>query len=235
MPLITCKGLTVSYDRRIAVSDVSFTVDDGDYLAVIGKNGSGKSTLIKALLGLIPVQSGTISFDGIKQSQVGYLPQQTAAQRDFPASVYEVILSGCLNSLGGGLFYKKQHKELALKKAEQLGLSDVLAKSYRDLSGGQQQRVLLARALCATDKLVILDEPVASLDPVVTAEFYDILHKLNRENGVTVIMVSHDVLGIKQSATKVLQLDTETAYFGSFEEYSNTETGRQLLGGGADV
>lgn len=233
MPLISCEGLTVSYDRRIAVKNVSFSVDEGDYLAIIGENGSGKSTLVKALLGLIPIQSGSVKFDGMKQSQIGYLPQQTLAQKDFPASVYEVILSGCLNNLGG-LFYKKQHKERALEKAGQLGLSDLLTKSYRDLSGGQQQRVLLARALCATEKLLILDEPVANLDPLVTSEFYELLHNLNRDKGVTVIMISHDLSGLK-SANKILQMDTETAYFGSLEEYKNTDTGRKLLGGDADA
>jgi len=222
MPLIDCENVTIGYDNYIAVKNVSFNVDRGDYLCIVGENGSGKSTLMKGILKLLPLISGSIEFGDIKQTEIGYLPQQTIIQRDFPASVYEVILSGCLSRRGLKPFYSKKEKNLADEKIEQLDIKHLRNKSYRDLSGGQQQRVLLARALCSTDKLIVLDEPVAGLDPVVTAELYKLIQKLNCDLGVAVIMISHDIHGVLPFANKILHLNTEAMFYGSVEDYKKS-------------
>ncbi|MDF2949871.1 MAG: ABC-type Mn/Zn transport system, ATPase component, partial [Sedimentibacter sp.] len=167
-PLLNCNNLSFYYDNHEAVKNVSFSVFEGDYLCIVGENGSGKSTLLKGLLGLKNPSSGSILYNGIKQTQVGYLPQQNSDKHDFPASVFEVVLSGCLNSKGLNPFFNKKDKQKATENIEKLGIENLSKQSYRDLSGGQQQRVLLARALCATEKLLLLDEPVSGLDPVVT-------------------------------------------------------------------
>ena len=193
MALISCKNVTMGYENQLAVEDVSFDIEDGDYVCIVGENGSGKSTLLKGLLGLLKPRAGEIAFgDGLKQNMIGYLPQQTIVQRDFPASVWEVVLSGCLNRRGMRPFYSPAERRIASANIEKLGIGGLVKKSYRDLSGGQQQRVLLARALCATEKLLLLDEPVTGLDPVVTSELYALIRQLNRE-GVTIVMVSHDI------------------------------------------
>lgn len=234
MALISCEHATIGYENQIAVNDVSFSLDEGDYLCILGQNGSGKSTLMKGILKLLPLQKGTIVFQGLSQTEIGYLPQQTMIQRDFPASVQEVVLSGCLNQLGLKPFYSKVHRRLAEEKMEELGIMSFKKKSYRDLSGGQQQRVLLARALCATNKLLLLDEPVAGLDPLVTAEFYALVHNLNRKKGISVIMVSHDIPGVMQSATKILQMGTKALFYGTPETYAKSNIGKMMMGGNAD-
>ena len=194
--LIECKNLTAGYEGMPVVKNLSFNVSAGDYLCIVGENGSGKSTLMKTLLGLRSPLCGEIIFgDGLKQTEIGYLPQQTAAQKDFPATVREVVLSGCLGRKGLSPFYSKADKKQCDDNIELLGITHIAHRSYRNLSGGQQQRVLLARALCATKKLLLLDEPVSGLDPIVTAEMYEIISKLNREQGVTIIMISHDLQG----------------------------------------
>ena len=194
MALIDCRGVSLAYDGKTVVSGLDFQVNSGDYLCILGENGSGKSTLIKGLLRLKEPVCGSITYgDGLKKNEIGYLPQQTVIQRDFPATVYEVVLSGCLSSLGRRCFYGKKEKSAALSNMEKLGIGDIKNACYRELSGGQQQRVLLARALCATKKLLLLDEPVAGLDALVTGELYRLIEKLNRETGITVIMVSHDM------------------------------------------
>ena len=194
--LIECKNLTAGYEGMPVVKDLSFNVSAGDYLCIVGENGSGKSTLMKTILGLRSALSGEIIFgDGLKQTEIGYLPQQTAAQKDFPATVREVVLSGCLGRKGLSPFYSKADKKLCDDNIELLGITGIARRSYRNLSGGQQQRVLLARALCATGKLLLLDEPVSGLDPMVTAEMYEIISRLNREQGITIIMISHDLQG----------------------------------------
>ena len=232
MSLITCKNVSFSYEGMTVLTDVNFSVESGSYLCIIGENGSGKSTLIKGLLHLKNPSGGTITTgDGLHPREIGYLPQQTAAQKDFPASVWEVILSGCQNHPHFPPFYTAEDKKNALHNMELLDLIPLKKRCYRDLSGGQQQRVLLARALCATTKLLLLDEPVTGLDPLMTKEMYQLIRRINREQKVTVIMVSHDIQNILPDATHILQLDQRQVFFGTTEEYRKTEAGKQFLGG----
>lgn len=230
-PLIKCENLNFFYDRHQAVRDVSFSVHEGDYLCIVGENGSGKSTLLKGLLGLIAPSSGSVSFNGIKQTQMGYLPQQTHVQKDFPASVFEVVLSGCLNSKGMNPFYSRKFKQRAYENMEKLRIENLSKMSYRDLSGGQQQRVLLARALCATEKLLLLDEPASGLDPIVTSEFLRLIEELNKEQGVTIIMISHDILSSIKYAGVILHMDTSARFYGSVHEYRETPLFKRMIGG----
>ena len=231
MKLIECQGLTMSYEGVTVLSDVSFTVESGDYLLILGENGSGKSTLVKGILGLKEAAAGRISFNGITPRQIGYLPQQNAIQKDFPATVREVILSGCLGAGGFGPFYTKKQKETADECMHHLHLEDIRKKSFRDLSGGQQQRVLIARALCAADKMLLLDEPVTGLDAVVTAELYDLISHLNTVHGATIIMITHDIANGLKYADKVLHLAAGSSFFGTVEEYTATEFYRNMTGG----
>lgn len=230
MALISCEHLTMKYDGRTAVDDVSFALEAGDYLSIVGENGSGKSTLIKGLLGLIKPASGAVLFSGLNRREIGYLPQQTEAQKDFPASVAEVVSSGCLSRRTFPPFYTAADKRLVRETLEKLEIGGLAKKCYRELSGGQQQRVLLARALCATRKLLLLDEPVAGLDPVITAQLYALIDRLNREHGITVIMVTHDVHSAVQCGNKILHMDTQAAFFGTREEYLTTDICRRMMG-----
>lgn len=231
MALISCKNLTMSYENQIAVEDVSFDIESGDYVCIVGENGSGKSTLLKGLLGLMTPKSGSIVYgDGLRHDMIGYLPQQTVVQRDFPASVWEVVLSGCLNRRGLRPFYSAAERGIAESNIAKLSIGSLKGKSYRELSGGQQQRVLLARALCATEKLLLLDEPVTGLDPVVTAELYALIRKLNGE-GVTIVMVSHDINCSVHNAGKILHMDTGVQFYGPAREYMESDLCRKFLGG----
>ena len=230
MTLIRACDLALGYDGKTVAENINFTVNEGDYLCVIGENGSGKSTLIKTLLGLNKPVSGSLE-TALDLKKIGYLPQQTAAQKDFPASVWEVVLSGRQNHPHFPPFYTKADKEDALRNMELLDLLPLKKRCYRDLSGGQQQRVLLARALCATKKLLLLDEPVTGLDPVMTNEMYQLIRRINREQNVTIIMVSHDIRNILPDATHILQLDQKQVFFGPTNEYLKTEAGKQFLGG----
>ena len=192
--------------------------------------GSGKSTLMKTLLGLRAPLAGSITFgDGLHKNEIGYLPQQTPVQRDFPASVQEVVLSGCLNRCGLRPFYSKAERALAARSMERLGIAPIARRCYRELSGGQQQRVLLARALCATRKLLLLDEPVAGLDPKVTAELYDLVAELNRTDGITVIMISHDIAAAVQYASHILHIgEGQRLFFGTAAAYLNSPVGQMF-------
>ena len=233
MALISCKNVTMGYENQLAVEDVSFDIEDGDYVCIVGENGSGKSTLLKGLLGLMKPRAGEIAFgDGLKQNMIGYLPQQTIVQRDFPASVWEVVLSGCLNRRGMRPFYSPAERRIASANIEKLGTGGLDNNSYRDLTGGLQQRVLLARARCATEKLLLLDEPVTGLDPVVTSELYALIRQLNRE-GVTIVMVSHDINCSVHYAGKILHMDTGVLFYGPSEKYLESDVCRRLLGGDA--
>ena len=230
--VITCKDITLGYENMTVLEKVSFELNEGDYLCVVGENGAGKSTLIKCLAGLKKPTEGEIVFSsGISRSDVGYLPQQTAIQRDFPASVREVVMSGCLNHSRLIPFYTKADRERAARHMEELGITELADRSYRELSGGQQQRVLLARALCASEKLLILDEPVTGLDPIVTAEIYEIIKEVNQKYRMTIIMVSHDVKTAVRNANKILHLKHTALFFGSTEEYVRSTTGREFIGG----
>lgn len=232
MPLISVRNLSVYYDRKPVLRDVSFDVEQGDYICIVGENGSGKTTLMKGILGLIPVKNGSFFFgEGVKTNNIGYLPQYNPLQKDFPASVMEVVLSGCLNQMGLKPFYSSKEKGKATRNLSQLGILNTKNKSYKTLSGGQQQRVLLARALCAADKVLFLDEPVSGLDPIITAEFYQIIQELNM-TGITVMMVSHDVKTAVKNASKILHLGRNSVYFGTTENYLNSEIGKKYLLGG---
>lgn len=232
MALITCKDVCLGYDGQAVLQDVNFEVCRGDLLCVVGENGSGKSTLIKGLLGLKAPLSGTITLgDGLKHAEIGYLPQQTELQRDFPASVMEVVLSGRLNGMPGRPFYSKADRAAALENLERMGVEDLKNQSYQALSGGQQQRVLLARALCATKKLLLLDEPVTGLDPVATGELYNLIKLINLCNDITVIMVTHDIEAALRYATKVLHLGKTQLFFGTTEAYKKSDPARRFLGG----
>lgn len=228
MALLSIENLTVGYEGEAVLDNISFSIDKGDYLCIVGENGSGKTTLMKTMLGLIPPIKGQIKHgDGLKKNEIGYLPQQTVVQKDFPASVREIVLSGCQNRSRFIPFYTKEDKQLAAEKLEELGIADLSGRCYRDLSGGQQQRVLLARALCATGKLLVLDEPVAGLDPVVTAEMYDLISVLNRK-GIAVIMISHDLNMALEYASHILHIGNDV-FFGTKEEYLNSNIGIQFI------
>ena len=220
MALIAMKDVTIAFEGDVAVDRVSFEVERGDYLVIVGENGSGKSTLMRAMLGLVKPRSGRIAYgDGLVKNRIGYLPQQTAAQRDFPASVEEVVLSGCVNRMGRRCFYNRSDREKAKRNMALLDVERFRRRSYRTLSGGQQQRALLARALCATEAMLLLDEPVTGLDPAAAAEFYDVIRNLNRKHGVAVVMVSHDLGGAMRDAGKVLVMNRGMDFFGPVADY----------------
>ncbi len=231
MELLRLTDVSVGYEGKPVATGLSLTLQEGDYLCIVGENGAGKSTLMKTLLNLRAPLSGSIVFsDAIARNEIGYLPQQTLVQRDFPATVWEVVISGCLNRSGLRPFYTKAQKETAQQWLEKLDMASLKKRSYRALSGGQQQRVLLARALCATKKLLVLDEPVAGLDPIVTADLYALIQRINREDGITIIMVSHDIGAALQYATHILQVSGDNNFFGSVEEYRQSALGSLFLG-----
>lgn len=222
MAYITCRELVPGYEGRAVAPPLTFAVEDGDYLSIVGENGAGKSTLMKTLLGLQEPLSGEIDYgDGIRRNEVGYLPQQTVVQKDFPASVWEIVLSGTLSSERFHPFYTKGQKERARKQMERMEIWDLKKDCYRDLSGGQQQRVLLARALCAAEKLLLLDEPVSGLDPRVTHDFYQLIAGLNKE-GMTIIMVSHDMDAALGYSSHILHVGKQS-FFGTKEDYVSSD------------
>ena len=228
MSYIEAKNLIVGYEGEAVGDPISFTVNPGDYLCVVGENGSGKSTLMKTLLNLQKPLGGTIEVgEGLKKNEIGYLPQQTPVQKDFPASVREIVLSGCQARCGLRPFYNREEKALAEENMKRMDISDLANRCYRDLSGGQQQRVLLARALCATKKILLLDEPVSGLDPRVTLQMYELIEGLNKE-GITIIMVSHDIAAAVRYADHILHIG-DTVFFGSKEEYLNSREGKYFL------
>lgn len=233
MEQLRCEDLTLGYEGKEIVRGLSFSVSKGDYVCIVGENGSGKSTLVKVLLGLHTPISGEVKRARELTHGIGYLPQQTAVQRDFPASVEEIVLSGFAGRMGLRPFYTKRERERARANMERLGVASLAGRCYRELSGGQQQRVLLARALCATGELLLLDEPVAGLDPKATAELYAIIEELNRKDGITVLMVSHDIATALTYADRILHIGHEV-FFGSREEYLDSSLGRAFATGGEE-
>ena len=228
MALITARNLSLGYDAHSIVEGLNFTVSAGDYLCIVGENGSGKTTLMKTLLNLQEPFGGQILIgDGLKKNEIGYLPQQTMVQRDFPASVREIVLSGCQGRCGLRPFYSKEEKQLAEDNMKRMGIAHMANLCYRELSGGQQQRVLLARALCATRKVLLLDEPVSGLDPKVTVEMYHLIADLNQE-GITVIMISHDIAAAVRYASHILHIGAKV-FFGTRDEYLESEVGQYFL------
>ena len=228
--LLACRDASLGYEHRALLEHLTFTVRAGDYLCVVGENGSGKSTLMKSLLGLLPPLAGTIDCPAQRAGAIGYLPQQTSAQRDFPATVSEVVLSGFSNRRAR-FFYTAEERSTALMNLGKLGVLELKDKCYRELSGGQQQRVLLARALCATRKLLLLDEPVTGLDPVATGELYNLIKLVNLCNDITVIMVTHDIDAALRYATHVLHLGHQQLFFGTAAAYKQSDAARRFLGG----
>ena len=221
MAQLTCTSLVLGYDGKEILENISFSVNSGDYLCIVGENGSGKSTLMKTLLGLqAPIRGKVLTGYGLKQNEIGYLPQQTEVQKDFPASVREIVLSGCQGRCGSRPFYNREEKKLAADAMEKMQIAPLAKRCYRTLSGGQQQRVLLARALCATQKMLLLDEPVSGLDPKVTAEMYALIQKLNYEDGITVVMISHDLNAALQYASHILHIG-DRVFFGTKAAYLN--------------
>lgn len=236
MAILTCRDLTLGYEGKKVVEGLTFAVESGEYLCIVGENGSGKSTLMKTILRLKAPLSGQISTgDGLKQTEIGYLPQQTVVQKDFPASVREIVLSGCLNRCGFRPYYSREEKALAEMNMGKMGIASLAKRCYRELSGGQQQRVLLARALCATRKLLLLDEPVAGLDPKVTAEMYALIEKLNRDEGITVVMISHDIAAATRYASHILHISSKPLFYGTTADYLQTPIGKAfvMMEGGA--
>ena len=232
MALLTCKDLSLGYDGKTIVKNINFEINKGDYLCIVGENGSGKSTLMRTLLGLQSPVSGKITTgDGLKPKEIGYLPQQTPVQRDFPASVKEIVLSGCKSKNGFHPFYNSDDKQTAQKMLKKLGIFDLSERCYRELSGGQQQRVLLARALCATQKLLLLDEPASGLDPKVTADMYKLIEALNKTDGITIIMISHDIEAALRYADHILHIE-KAVFFGTKGEYLKSEFARRFEFGG---
>lgn len=228
-PLLSCNDITVQFGTNTVLDKLSFCVEPGDYLSVIGKNGSGKSTLIRCLLRLCPLTSGSITTaEELTRRDIGYLPQQSGIQKDFPATVEEVVRSGCLGNHRFLPFYTKEDKNEAEKNMHRLGICQLRKRSYRTLSGGQQQRVLLARALCATKKILLLDEPVTGLDPAAASELYTIIRELNEQDNIAVIMVSHDMDSGLNDAKHVLYMDENTQYFAPAEEFRRSEIARQI-------
>lgn len=232
MALLTCKNSSFGYDTGAVISGLDFSVNAGDYLCIVGENGAGKSTLIKGLLRLIkPVSGEVLAGSGLSQENIGYLAQQTEAQKDFPAGVLEVVLSGRQAKRGLRPFYGREDKRVALQNLEKIGLEALKSRCFSELSGGQQRRALLARALCATEKLLILDEPAAGLDPLAAGDMYKLIQMLNRELGLTIIMASHDIRGAFVQASHILHLGNTQLFFGTTGEYLETELAKRFLGG----
>ena len=225
MAQLCCRDLAVGYDGNEILRGLNFEVNAGDYLCIVGENGSGKTTLMKTILGLLPPMGGTIATgEGLRQSEIGYLPQQTLVQRDFPATVWEIVLSGCQGGCGLRPFYNREEKDRARENIGRMGITALTRRCYRELSGGQQQRVLLARALCATKKMLLLDEPVTGLDAWVTSELYELIARLNAE-GITVLMISHDLNAALTYASHVLYVG-EKLFFGTRDAFAASEVGR---------
>ena len=233
MAQLCCKNVGFAYGGETVLSGVNFSVNAGDYLCIVGENGSGKSTLMKGILGLKEPSEGEIVFgDGLKANEIGYLPQQTGIQRDFPASVGEVVLSGRISGMGHRLFYSRADREAASENLERMGIEELKDRCYMELSGGQQQRVLLARAMCATKKLLLLDEPVTGLDPVATNEMYNLIKLINLCDGTSVIMISHDIHEAVRYATHILHLGNRQLFFGTTAQYRESDLARRFVGGG---
>jgi len=229
MSLIKCKNLTLAYDKKIIIDKLSFEINSGSYLCIVGENGTGKSTLIKGLLGLKKPNGGELSLNEIKNREIAYLPQKSDIQRDFPANVEEIVSSGYLIRLKHRLFFNKADRKIIYDYMNQFGLEKMAKTPFKSLSGGQQQRVLIARALCSGARLIILDEPTASLDPIIAGELYELISHLNKTHNITVVMVSHDLEPVLKYATHILQLGTKGYFYAGKEEYMNSDMGRAYI------
>ena len=229
--LVDITDLTLSYEGRAIIEGLSLTVCEGDYLCIIGENGSGKSTLMNALLGIIKPTHGKIAYHHMARNQIGVLPQQTPVQNDFPATVREVVTAGCLARAKKGPFLDRDAKALAFTNMEKLGITSLEARPFRELSGGQRQRVLISRALCAAEKMLVLDEPVTGLDPATTADIYALFRDLNRA-GMTIVSVTHDVRAALKYSNKILRINKDSIFFGTVEEYKTLPEAARYLSDG---
>lgn len=230
MELFVCEQASFGYDGKAVVEDLNFSIQEHEYLCIIGENGAGKSTLVKGLLGLLPPMSGKVSYqNGLKANEIGYLPQQSTLQDEFPASVMEVTLSGCLNQKKHHFRYTRKEKKMAMVQLKRMDMLKLRKKSYKECSGGQKQRVLLARALCASDKVLLLDEPTKGLDPVATKMFYDRIEDIYENMQMTIIMVSHDVQVALKYATKILYVQQNHMFYGSKEQFMNSAIGKMYM------
>ena len=218
MSLIELKNLTLGYEKDIIVKNINMSIEENDFICIVGPNGSGKSTLVKGILGLIKPIKGKVIYNGLKQNYIGYMPQETKVDQNFPASVLEIVLSGTLNNKHG-FFYTKEQKEEALNNLKLLGIEKIKDRSFCDLSGGQRQKVLLARSLCATSKLLILDEPSNNLDSKSKEELYETIKDLNKNHGITIIMITHDLDHDNLIGNKILSLREDDVFFGSVEDF----------------
>lgn len=227
MSLIDIKNVTMGYEGTPVLKDLSFSVNEGDYICIVGENGSGKTTLMKGILGLNPPQKGEIVYNNLSKKDIGYLPQKKNIQKNFPASVMEVVMSGCVNN-GFHIIHSKEDKRTALKNLEMVNMSDMVKKSFSQLSGGQQQRVLLARALCATEAVIVLDEPVTGLDPIATQDMYSLIRNINKK-GITVIMVTHDINSAVRHASHILHISQNASFFGTAHQYIHSDLGKDFL------
>ena len=231
--LLDCRDVSLGYEGKPVWEHLTFQVRAGDYLCIVGENGSGKSTLLKSLLGLLKPLSGEIVHaDTLRGGSIGYLPQQTRAQKDFPATVTEVVRSGFISGKGMRFFYTAQEKSTALMNMGKLGVLELKDRCYRELSGGQQQRVLLARALCAAGALLILDEPVTGLDPAAAQDLYRTLAYLNKKEGIAIVMVTHDIQNALQYATTILHAGHGQWFCGTTVEYLASPWGKRFGGEG---
>lgn len=218
--LIEVIGLSLSYDGHRVLNDLSFRLCCGDYLCIIGDNGTGKTTLMDALLELKKPDCGTLKYaDDLSKTQIGFLPQRTELQSDFPASVSEIVMSGCIGRHTKGIFFSKKDKQVAFENMEKLGITHLSSRSYRELSGGQQQRVLLARALCSAQKILMLDEPVSGLDPKATLDMYSLVRDINKHEGISIVMISHDMPAVLKYATHILYLGKSECFYGQVNEF----------------
>ena len=231
--LLDCRDAGLGYEGKPVWEHLTFQVRAGDYLCIVGENGSGKSTLLKSLLGLLKPLSGEIVHaDTLRGGSIGYLPQQTRAQKDFPATVTEVVRSGFISGKGMRFFYTAQEKSRALMNMGKLGVLELKDRCYRELSGGQQQRVLLARALCAAGELLVLDEPVTGLDPAAAQDLYRTLDYLNKKEGLAIIMVTHDLRSALPYATAILHAGHGSWFYGDTASYLASPYGKRFGGDG---
>jgi zinc transport system ATP-binding protein len=231
--ILDVENLNMRYGKHQVLSDVSFTVLQGDYIGIAGPNGSGKTTLIKGLLGLLPVENGAVIYGSeiATDHPIGYLPQ-TAVSADayFPAKVREVVSLGLLsNKRGMGYLTKADHAKID-RILEKLNILPLRNKKIGQLSGGQRQRVLLARAMVNSPKLLILDEPTSALDPKMREEFYDLIGLLNREDQVTILLVTHDMGSLGKYTRKLLYLDRRIIFFGSYDAFCQSEEMTKYFG-----